>query len=372
MATREPLRCPHSHSHSRLQSDKAHPVTDCTTLPASFIPRGSGRQRESAPLPSVVPPGYPDGTIWVLDNGWPRLMIPEQYITSHRTKLPPARTVEKDRQQRMVDVGKWAVRTEDNRHGFQPAVDYLHPQTAGLCDGSSPFSLSTSQKFHDASIFQDHRRSRSRQSVVPPPGFPGPVVDWRDIPRSKINFPFATVPDPPPPELPRRSRSHSRHRDIQSPDGNSPPVPFVPPRPRPAYQRKPAPVPSVVPPGYPEGTIWISDSNGRPRLVTPEQYISRYGTQSPTILHSGPNDPQIIQALAPQSRLLVQSQPIDDFSSTLPSTSSPPHKPFLKRMFGGFLGGRTDGPALPASVTPVLPVSRPLSRSKQRARTKSM
>jgi hypothetical protein len=45
---------------------------------------------------------------------------------------------------------------------------------------------------------------------------------------------------------------------------DAPPVPSI--LRRPARQNKPAPVPAVIPPGYPEGTRWVVDFNGRPRL----------------------------------------------------------------------------------------------------------
>ncbi|KAH8810210.1 hypothetical protein DL96DRAFT_1716921 [Flagelloscypha sp. PMI_526] len=292
---------------------------------------------------------------------------------------------------RMNDVGHWAMKTEGNRHRFQPAVDTPRPQTAGLPEGSS--HRPRSKSIHESSSSQDdgHRRSRSRQPVVPPPGFPGPVVNWRDIPRNQINFPFATVPTPPPPEPPRRSRSHSRSRSEQvapAPDPNAPPVPFI--QPRPGRQQKPAPVPSVVPPGYPEGTTWVVDFGGRPRLVTPEQYLARYGTQSPAVLLAGqihqqhvpqqssrhtpqPNYPQAQFQPHPMAQPIQQPRPVYAQGPVIASPS--PQKPFLKRMFGGIIGSnkgtRTPGPTQPPPVSPA-PPSRPSSRTKQRSRTKSM
>ncbi|KAH8823740.1 hypothetical protein DL96DRAFT_1558644 [Flagelloscypha sp. PMI_526] len=72
--------------------------------------------------------------------------------------------------------------------------------------------------------------------------------------------------------------SHSRSRGdkfASLPDSNTPPVPAVPQRP--GREGKVYPMPSVLPPGYPEGTCWIRDRGGRPHLETPAQYRARYG-----------------------------------------------------------------------------------------------
>ncbi|KAH8797393.1 hypothetical protein DL96DRAFT_1787850 [Flagelloscypha sp. PMI_526] len=86
----------------------------------------------------------------------------------------------------------------------------------------------------------------------------------------------------------RRSRSHSRSQSEQvtpSTDLNASPIPAIPPRSQ--RQQKPAPVPSVVPPGYPEGTTWVVDSFGRPRLETPEQRRLRYESESAVAMQTG-------------------------------------------------------------------------------------
>ncbi|KAH8795257.1 hypothetical protein DL96DRAFT_1826640 [Flagelloscypha sp. PMI_526] len=292
---------------------------------------------------------------------------------------------------RMNDVGRWAITTEGNRHRFQPAVDTPRPQTAGLPEGSSHHPRSKSIHESSSSQGEGHPRSRSRQPIVPPPGFPGPIVNWRDTPRNQINFPFATVLTPPPPEAPHRSHSHSRSRSEQvapTPDPNTPPVPFI--QPRPGRQQKPAPVPSVIPPGYPEGTTRAVDFGGRPRFVRQEQYLAQYGAQSPAIpLASRSHQqhvPQCSLRYTPQShcsRALFQlyptvhpiQQPLP-VSAQAPVVASPsPQKPFLKRVFGGIIGSnkgtRTPRPTQPPPVSPASP-SRPSSRKKQRSRTKSM
>ncbi|KAH8797399.1 hypothetical protein DL96DRAFT_1787933 [Flagelloscypha sp. PMI_526] len=190
------------------------------------------RQQRRAPVPSVIPPGYPDGTTWVVDNGRPRLMIPEPHMPQHETQSPAAHSSKYRHRMHITDTTSRVNTTEGNRDRLLPAFKSSPPVTS-----------------------QDlHYRS------------PGPNVGWRDSPREKINFPFDTVPVTPPSGLSRRSRSHSRSRPEQIPplEQNGLPVPSVSFHPQ-RYNR-PAPMPTVIPPGYPEGTRWIVGSGGRPKL----------------------------------------------------------------------------------------------------------
>ncbi|KAH8810103.1 hypothetical protein DL96DRAFT_1821619 [Flagelloscypha sp. PMI_526] len=178
--------------------------------------------------------------------------------------------------------------------------------------------------------------------------------------QGRLSFP--TIPCPPPLELLR----HLRHRDMQCPKGDVPPVPLVLPRPRQAHQQKPDPVPSVLPPGYTKDTLWIADSSGRSNHM--RSIFTRYGTRSPTILLSGQVQPQN-KAPTPQYKLMDRSHPSADSQFTQPKTTSPPHTPFLNRMFGGFIGGRTAGSTLPTLIIAVLHVPQMMSRWKPKART---
>ncbi|KAH8810171.1 hypothetical protein DL96DRAFT_1627891, partial [Flagelloscypha sp. PMI_526] len=338
-------------------------------FPASNIPpvppiaqRPGGRQK-SAPVPTVIPPGYPEGTAWVVDSGGqPRLETPAQYRVRYNVQTSDS------------------ILPKQGHDQYPQPFNDIPPQTPGRSEGS--FQRPRSKSIHEPSTSRDEarRRSRSRQPVVPPPGFPGPVIDWRDIPRDRINFPFATVPTPPPSEPPRRSRSHSRSG--VAPDSSADPVPFVVPRPR--RQPKPAPIPSVIPPGYPEGTTWVVKSNGRPQLETPEQYLARYGTQSPASIQAAQINQQTVSHAtsrhAPQPhypQTQFQSHPMEpartpqpqlDSSQTPVATSSQLHTPFLKRIFHGIVSRNTNArgvvPVPRSPADPISPTSQRLSRTK--------
>ena len=142
-------------------------------------------------------------------------------------------------------VGDVVVKTEGKRLRFHPTVEHapaFAPEDFG------------------------HPHPRSHQPAIPPPEFSRPVNASRDIPRQGSNFPL-TTDQTPPPRRPRRSCSHSRTHykpAVSSVDLNLAEAPFIPPQPKRWY--KTVPVPSVVPPGYPEGTSWILDPDGKPRL----------------------------------------------------------------------------------------------------------
>ncbi|KAH8810092.1 hypothetical protein DL96DRAFT_1716816 [Flagelloscypha sp. PMI_526] len=141
----------------------------------------------------------------------------------------------------------------------QRDLDTGQLQASGLPD---PSCHPISSFIREPSTPQD-RRSRSRRPAAHSRGSPGPMVDWRDSLQSQpaaYNRPPGTA---------RRARSHSRsHPDrIAYPeDFEAPAVPVSPPRP----QAKQWSIPSTVPPGYPDGTVWVRSSSGWPELVMPE------------------------------------------------------------------------------------------------------
>ncbi|KAH8810169.1 hypothetical protein DL96DRAFT_1761097 [Flagelloscypha sp. PMI_526] len=352
-----------SRSHSCSQSERVALPMIHNPPPMSSIPLQTVRKQKAARIPSAIPSSYAEDTIF----RQPQFEPAPQYSS------PPTRKA----------LGQNAPQTPDRllpHPQFPFTVDGPRPETAGLSGPSAP--LPRPNIIHEplTSLDDGHRRSRSRQPVVPPPGFPGPVVNWRDIPRKQINFPFATVPMPPSPEPHRRSRSHSRsrsERDVPSPDPEAPPVPFIQSRPR--RQQKPAPVPSVIPPGYPEGTVWVVDPPKWPRLETPAQRAARYGTHSSPVLQASQNYQQDPQASSryPQTRVqshtIIQPQPSAAPQNLLDSPQIPvtapsaPQKPFLKRMFGGIIGGketRTPGPTQPPPAGSAPSPFQPLSRTK--------
>ncbi|KAH8810170.1 hypothetical protein DL96DRAFT_555299 [Flagelloscypha sp. PMI_526] len=304
----------------------------------------------------------------------PQLETQAQNVIRHGTQSP-AVLPGQGRQQQVVQVPLYHLPQPQ----FSPATDNRFSPTALNVGRSS--HRPRSKSIHELSLPQDGdpRRPRSRQPVVPPPGFPGPVVNWRDIPRDRINFPFATVPIPPDPEPVRRPRSHSRSRSV---DPNTTHELVISPQPR--RQQKPAPVPSVVPPGYPEGTVWIVDSSGRPRLETPGQYLARYGTQSPAVLLMDRShqqhvpqtpsrhipQPHYSQAqFQPHPMAQPRQEPRPVYAQAPVIVSPSPQRPFLKRVFGGIVGSnkgtRTHGTTNP----PPVGLS---SRTTQLSRTKSM
>ncbi|KAH8797400.1 hypothetical protein DL96DRAFT_996833 [Flagelloscypha sp. PMI_526] len=331
------LSTSHDNRHQFLRSNRPNvpsPRPNVAFEP-SITPRPGHRSRQQPALgPSAIPPIYPEGTTWVVKDGKPQQITPEQYLVWYGTQSHPVHTSGIARQQRMTDVGNWAIKTESQRNNFQSAFD-------------NPLA-STSQS-------DSRHRSGSRPPVVPPPGFPGPVMDWRDIPREKINFPIATVETSS--ENLRRSRSHSRSRSEHVAPTLGQDTPWVPLNPRrPGRQNKPAPIPAVIPPGYPVGTQWVVDSNGRPRLETPEQYLARYGTPSPAVPLTGHDNPH--QISTPQ---------------TSTSSNPSPRKPLLKRVFGGIIGTKKPATIVaPAPAAPAKPDPQPSSTSRVRSRAKSM
>ncbi|KAH8797405.1 hypothetical protein DL96DRAFT_997190 [Flagelloscypha sp. PMI_526] len=114
------------------------------------------------------------------------------------------------RQKRMTDVSNWTTKTEGNRRNFQAAVDNPLSQMYGR---ATSFTGSKSTRINN----DKYEQSRSPTPVVLPPGFPGSIMHWRDTPRSKINLPSTTVPNPHS-EHHRCSHSHPRHQDMWRPD----------------------------------------------------------------------------------------------------------------------------------------------------------
>ncbi|KAH8810112.1 hypothetical protein DL96DRAFT_1627706 [Flagelloscypha sp. PMI_526] len=286
-----------------------------------FIPPQPKRWYKPAPMPSVVPPGYPEGTTWILDSGGrPKLETPAQHIVRCSKQSPAAFLVGNGRRH-----DNFQARAVEPR--LQPAND-------------DPRTLPSEH----SEEYTARPRSRSPGSYESPP----------------------------------RSNTRSRHQAKQEPL-----VPFVPPRQ--CRQHKPAPVPSVIPPGFPKGTRWVVDSSGRPRLETPEQYQARYRIPPPSASIAGQGTQQLVshtpntQPWFPhphntqsQSSFTQQPHPIyaQASAATLPQAS----KPLFKRIFGGIIGcnkgARTPGAAQEPLVSSA-PPSRASSKVNQMSRTKS-
>ncbi|KAH8810102.1 hypothetical protein DL96DRAFT_553140 [Flagelloscypha sp. PMI_526] len=128
-----------------------------------------------------------------------------------------------------------------------------------------------------------------------------------------------------------RSRSHSRPR---LEDSSTPTAPDL------LLGRESQPnlpkIPSVLPPGYPDGAVWVRETSGRPRVETPEQYRRRYGLRSPAVPPRRQEVPKRV-AFQPEAQVFaVQPLPEPEHPST--SASPAPQKPFLTRLFGGIRG----------------------------------
>ncbi|KAH8810099.1 hypothetical protein DL96DRAFT_1716820 [Flagelloscypha sp. PMI_526] len=308
---------PRSRSHSRSRSERASNLMDQNISDVPVIPPRPGSKEW--PIPSAVPPGHPEGSFWVRGaNGWPQVMTPEQHSIQDRSQVPTV--------------------TEAARHNIQMPISQSQFQ-----------KVSNRPHYHSTAVPKESTRfSRERSN------------NTRD---------------------PRRARSHSRSRSDQLAhplDTDAPPVPSI--LPRSGGQPKKFPVPTVLPPGYSEDTRWVVGSGGWPRLEashssvslfnfvlllilflrqTPEQYRARYGVSPP--------------AVAPAREHAQQDDPDPQL---LVTASSSHQKPLFKRIFGGILSGNkragTPGPTQVPPNSQVPNASPASSRTKQRARTKSM
>ncbi|KAH8823936.1 hypothetical protein DL96DRAFT_1683091, partial [Flagelloscypha sp. PMI_526] len=194
---------------------------------------------------------------------------------------------------------------DDGLRTLPDSIDTPHNQASGSVEWSS--YRPRSKSVHERPT-QD-RLSRSHQPAVSPPGSSAVLDNGIGIPQTQD----------PAPERPsgseRRSRSHSRsqsHQVAYPLDPNAPPAQIVPLKWR---SKKPAPLPSVVPPGYAEGTEWAAFSDGWPRLVAYDPHTDHYRTASPafTLARQRHNS----QAPIPHS----QPQPIGDHAR--PQTVTP-------------------------------------------------
>ncbi|KAH8835029.1 hypothetical protein DL96DRAFT_1702034 [Flagelloscypha sp. PMI_526] len=301
-----------SHSHSRSQCHQVvHPL-DPSVSSVPIIPL-QWRQQRPAPVPSVPPPGFPEGTIWVpCSDGWPRLKEPGIRPNQHDTASSAV----------MLTGPQRDARAHASQSQAYPITDNPHSQTAAIQGESTHFSRASSIRTYDR---------------------------------------------------PRRSRSHSRSRPGQGAPLQDPDAPPVPPTPsRLNHPQKPLPIPGALPPGYPEDSRWVVDFGGRPR--TPHQYQERYGVQPPTVAPVRTVFPQHISqhAASPQPPFIQQTRP----DSTQPPIEAPtlPPKPFFKKIFGGIIrsnkGTKAPGPA--PTGTHAFTNSQQSSRTKPRSRTKSM
>ncbi|KAH8797404.1 hypothetical protein DL96DRAFT_1565671 [Flagelloscypha sp. PMI_526] len=84
-----------SRSQSRSRSDQVAPLFDVTAPPVPSIPPRTGRQQKQFLIPDAIPPGYPDGTRWIVgSSGWPQLETPDQFRERYGISSPavaPAR-----------------------------------------------------------------------------------------------------------------------------------------------------------------------------------------------------------------------------------------------------------------------------------------
>ncbi|KAH8810110.1 hypothetical protein DL96DRAFT_1627703 [Flagelloscypha sp. PMI_526] len=310
------------------------------------------------------------------------------------------------------DKRKIDDRTENSQHKVLNPVDRRYSRTPDSSNLSTRRLRSKSIGAHEPSNFLDeHRRAGFRQPATSQSVYPGFVANQQGDERNEINYPSTMVYAPASQAHARRPRSHSRSGSEQfAPrvDSSAPPVPslplgpilqsHLPPMPsvvpygwpvgtiwvrdvngRPRLQCSPStgrsfgtriqkkklPMPSVIPPGWPDGTRWVRDRNGRPYLETPEQYRHQeHVSFQPLPLPHAVPQPQSTSVQRPYPAI---TQP--------PTIVSPfPQKPFLKRLFGGIVGGsktpKTHGAVQLPLVNPSTP-SQPLLRTKRRPRTKS-
>ncbi|KAH8810105.1 hypothetical protein DL96DRAFT_1685603 [Flagelloscypha sp. PMI_526] len=220
-------------------------------------------------VPSVIPPGYPKDTTWVYNSsGRPQPAAPEQYSVGNP---PVVRLKEQSR-----NPGGSTSRSQ-----FDQAIARCGPETTPFSRECTPLSRAKPNNSHD----------------------------------------------------PRRSRSSSHSRSNQvAPflDAIISPVPPIPKNP--SRQQKLFPIPTVLPPGYPEDS----------RLLTSIKNVMSLteSTQSPAIA----------------------------FQST--------QKPIFKRIFGGIIGSskraKTPGPKQPPPHSHLSNSSQWSFQTNPRARTKSI
>ncbi|KAH8806773.1 hypothetical protein DL96DRAFT_597608 [Flagelloscypha sp. PMI_526] len=302
-----------SRSHSRPKFEQVSPARELTSSALSADPQRLGSEGQLLPMPSVIPPGYMQGTRWIRDgSGRPRLELlqtPEQYQVRYGSQSPS-----------ILDPPQPQCR---------PVANDLNNPNLSIQSESPRFSRSRSIRAH-GSLSRSRSHSRSQSEQVP--------------------FPLDPTP---------------------------PPVPAIPQPSRP--QQRPFPVPSVIPPDFPEGTRWVVDfPGGRPYLETPDRFRVRYGVKSPAVAPIR-EDHQRRDSFQPQPVAQHQSSfvqyPHFDHAQSPVMASPSPQKPFLKRIFGGIVGNRgtrTPAPTPPTPISSLQTPSRPPYRVKQRSRTKSM
>ncbi|KAH8823274.1 hypothetical protein DL96DRAFT_268161 [Flagelloscypha sp. PMI_526] len=123
-------------------------------------------------------------------------------------------------------------------------------------------------------------RWRNLQPTVPPSKFPDPMLDLKATLKQKSGSSpsLALIPASSRHRRPSSTNSRPQPEVIAPIQPNAPPVPVVPPLRR---HQKEWPLPSVLPPGYPEGSRWIRDPTGWPRvevcLPCVTLYFSSYG-----------------------------------------------------------------------------------------------
>ncbi|KAH8810107.1 hypothetical protein DL96DRAFT_1561805 [Flagelloscypha sp. PMI_526] len=166
----------------------------------------------------------------------------------------------------------------------------------------------------------------------------------------------------------RRSRSHSRPRLEGSSRSPAPDLPLE----RVSHRKLPK-IPSVLPPGYPDGAVWVREPNGRPRVETPEQYRKRYGLQSPAIPPRRQDVPKHV-AFRPEAQWFPVQEPLLEPEYPSMSGSPAPQKPLLKRIFGGIVGRSKNSNVAETAQLPTVDALMPSpssSRTKERSRTNS-
>ncbi|KAH8806772.1 hypothetical protein DL96DRAFT_597597 [Flagelloscypha sp. PMI_526] len=78
-----------SRSHSRSREDEAPLPLDLDVPPVPPVPPHPNRGQKPYRVPEVIPPGYPEGTRWVVGrDGRPRLETPEQYRKRYGVRAP--------------------------------------------------------------------------------------------------------------------------------------------------------------------------------------------------------------------------------------------------------------------------------------------
>ncbi|KAH8810179.1 hypothetical protein DL96DRAFT_555525 [Flagelloscypha sp. PMI_526] len=230
----------------------------------------------------------------------------------------------------------WASPTEAYRQQFHQDSAPPRPMTAGP-EGSTQRRRSSSRSGTPAVLPLDSQDSRQ----------------WRDHSRSNANY-LAATPPPPydairPTSAHGHRRSHSRSRSQQVVDPNPPPVPVLSPR-----------------------------SSGSPQASNLRPYVTQEFLDS--LPKRPPPPPLELPPLNPKPPYFPPDQVYPVVAPPWyrePGQPSPPpaaQKPFLKRMFGGFGGGKSARPSTPGPL-PANPGESSGSRlprgSKPRSRTKS-